>query len=200
MGRRAQAIDIVEETTAVVLHLLERLASRLAHERPYEGQGDQGGQGVEPVRAAETDGACNGRKVTVTAKFATQLVAPETASAAPRIRLGNISPSSTHITGPQEIAKATTYRLAATRPVTAAAWPRIGCPLGPTPAVAKTTPTTARVTAMPAEPASSSGLRPARSMSAIAGIVARMLTRPVRRLIRRAHCSVAPADFHRTSP
>src|SRR4029450_13935083 len=37
----------------------------------------------------------NGRKVTVTAKFATQLVAPETASAAPRIWLGNISPSKT---------------------------------------------------------------------------------------------------------
>src|SRR5262249_25963197 len=38
----------------------------------------------------------NGRKVTVTAKFAAQLVAPERASAAPRMQLGNISPSSTH--------------------------------------------------------------------------------------------------------
>src|SRR4029453_514033 len=122
------------------------------------------------------------------AEFATHLVAPDTASAAPRIRLGNISPSSTHITGPHETAKATTYRLAATRPVTAATWLRIGGPLGPTPALAKTRLTTARGQAKPAGPASSNGLRPARSMSAIAGIVARMLTRPVRRLIRRAHC------------
>ena len=56
----------------------------------------------------------------MTAKFATQLVAPDTARAAPRIWLGNISPSSTHITGPHEIAKATMYRLAAASPVTAA--------------------------------------------------------------------------------
>jgi hypothetical protein len=35
--------------------------------------------------------------------------------------LGNISPISTHMTGPHEIAKATMYRFAAARPVTAAA-------------------------------------------------------------------------------
>jgi hypothetical protein len=45
--------------------------------------------------------------VTVTPKLAAQLLAPETARAAPRIRLGNISPSRTHITGPHEAAKAT---------------------------------------------------------------------------------------------
>src|SRR5207245_2551701 len=36
------------------LHLFQRLASRLAHQDPHEGQGEQGGQGVERVRAAET--------------------------------------------------------------------------------------------------------------------------------------------------
>ncbi len=41
----------------------------------------------------------------MTAKFAIQLVAPNTTRAAPRTRMGNISPSSTHITGPHDIAK-----------------------------------------------------------------------------------------------
>src|SRR5258707_694418 len=128
----------------------------------------------------------NGREVAVTAKFVTQLVAPDPASAAPRIRLGNISPRSPHITGPHEIANATMYRLAAARPVTAAPWLRSGFPLAPIPAIANTAASTARVTAMPAEPTSSNGLRPARSMSAMAGIVARKFSRPVGRVIRTA--------------
>ena len=62
---------------------------------------------------------------------------------------------------PHEIAKATMDRLAAARPVTAAVELSSGLPLAPTPAVAKTTAMTPKVTAIPAEPASSNGLRPA---------------------------------------
>src|SRR5207249_10465553 len=47
----------------------------------------------------------SGKKVTVTVKFAAQLVAPEMARAAPRISLGNISPNNTHITGPHDTAR-----------------------------------------------------------------------------------------------
>jgi len=137
----------------------------------------------------------------VTAKFVTQLVAPDTASAAPRIRLGNISPRSTHITGPHEIANATMYRLAAARhrhrgPV---AEERLSvgadsrhCEYGGQHGQGH------RHAGRAHEQQRFCGS--ARSMSAMAGIVARMLTRPVSRLIRRAHCSVAPAAFHSTSP
>ena len=40
-------------------------------------------------------------KLNETRKFANHWTNPETASAEPRIWLGNISPSITHITGPQ---------------------------------------------------------------------------------------------------
>ena len=50
------------------------------------------------------------------------------------------------------------------------------------------------------EPMISNGFRPMRSTNMIAGMVARMLTNPVSTLMRRAHCSVAPAAFHKISP
>ena len=53
-------------------------------------------------------------KVVEMKKLATHWAAAATASAPARIRLGNISPSSTHTSGPQVAPKATTNRLADT--------------------------------------------------------------------------------------
>ena len=61
-------------------------------------------------------------KVVDTRKFAIQWVADPKARAADRIRLLNISPNKTHITGPQEKPKAKTKTLAATN----ASVPRVG--------------------------------------------------------------------------
>ena len=112
------------------------LVSRTA---AHEGQGEHGGHGIESrKRQQDRPTFNNGRKVTVTAKFATQLVAPETASAAPRIRLGNISPSSTHITGPTTSRR---RRCTGWPPPDLSPRPRdvsTGLPSAPDPAVAKT--------------------------------------------------------------
>ncbi len=51
---------------------------------------------------------------TVIRKFEVHCAAPATARPEPRIWLGNISPNITHITGPHDILKNTTYTLAAT--------------------------------------------------------------------------------------
>ena len=96
------------------------------------------------------------------------------------MRLGNISPSSTHSTGPQDTANATTNKSAATSAITPAAPSNRGCPLT-VDAPANTTVIVASVTDMPADPASSSGLRPSRSMSAIATKVMSTLTPVVTR-------------------
>ena len=49
----------------------------------------------------------SGRKVTVTTKFSIQFVASDTARLAARKRLGNMSPKSIRMTGPQDTANAT---------------------------------------------------------------------------------------------
>ena len=51
-------------------------------------------------------------------KFAIHCAAAATPSAAARMRLGNISPSSTQTSGPHVAPKKTTNRLAATRAMT----------------------------------------------------------------------------------
>src|SRR4051794_4317005 len=104
---------------------------------------------------------CNsGKKDTVTTKLAIQFVAPATASAALRKRLGNISPSSTQTTGPHDMPNATIYRFAAISPVHA--WEDVnnGRPSSPGLAEAKVNARTAIVSAIPTEPTTSSGLRP----------------------------------------
>ena len=83
------------------------------------------------------------------------------------MRFGNISPSSTHTTGPHDMPNATTNRLAATSAIGPAAPARCGWP-SITGAVPKITAIVPSVTAMPIEPISSSGLRPILSISAIA--------------------------------
>src|SRR5271166_4670452 len=91
-------------------------------------------------------------------------------SAADRMRLGNISPSSTHRTGPHETAYAITNTSAATSAITPEATSRSGRPLT-VDAPVKTTVMVASINAIPADPASNSGPRPARSISAMATVV-----------------------------
>ena len=55
----------------------------------------------------------SGGKLTVTIQFATHWPPAASDSAAARIRFGNISPSSTQTTGPQDMPNATTNRFAA---------------------------------------------------------------------------------------
>ena len=59
---------------------------------------------------------------------------------------------------------------------------------------------TPRVTAMPAEPISSSGLRPILSMTAMAARHATIDNAPDRMLIFRLSSSVKPTDCHSTEP
>src|SRR5271165_965553 len=96
-------------------------------------------------------------------------------SAADRMRLGNISPSSTHRTGPHETAYAITNTSAATSAITPEATSRSGRPWT-VDAPVKTTVMVASINAIPADPASNSGLRPTLSISAIATSVIRTLT------------------------
>ena len=102
-------------------------------------------------------------------QFAIHCADAATASAVARIRLWNISPSSTQTTGPQLMPNATTYRFAATRatlPVRAAK--RAGRRREPVAVAEAAHAIVPSVTTMPAEPMSSSGLRPTLSTSAIA--------------------------------
>ena len=93
------------------------------------------------------------------------------------MRLGNISPSSTHTTGPHDMPNATTNRFAAISAITPEAPGRLGLPSGPSVALAKMTDIVMSVTAMPDDPMSSSGLRPILSISAIAiSVVSTLIT------------------------
>src|SRR6476659_8667989 len=64
-------------------------------------------------------------KLTVTIQLATHWAPAANDSAAARIRFGNISPSSTQTTGPQDMPNATTNRFAATSATSADADPRM---------------------------------------------------------------------------
>jgi hypothetical protein len=78
-------------------------------------------------------------KLTVISQFATHWPPAASESAAARIRLGNISPSRTHTTGPHDIPNAVTNVLAASSAKIPAAPVSTGSPEGPTAAVPKTT-------------------------------------------------------------
>src|SRR6476620_5430093 len=131
-------------------------------------------------------------KLTVTTQLATHCAPAANDNAMARIRFGNISPSSTQTTGPHDIPKATTNRVAATRATSADAEPRmavlrsgvlsamfVASQLAVTAvqadAVPKMTAMVAKVIVIPAEPMISSGFRPIRSMVAIAINVVRIL-------------------------
>src|SRR3954453_15221154 len=115
-----------------------------------------------------------------------------------RIWLGNFSPSITHTTGPHDIPKKNTNAFAATSATGPAAPWRTGWPLAPVAAVPKITAITPSVTVIPAEPTSSSGLRPTLSISAIATSVVTMLTALVITVIASELLSLNPTACHRT--
>ena len=126
---------------------------------------------------------------------ASQFAAAHTDSATPRIRLGNISPSSTHTTGPHDTANATTNRFApisVTGPHTPSSW---GAP-STMRAVEKPMLTITRLTNMPTEPVSSSLRRPTRSMRTIATTVAATLMKELSTDSPNAADSSKPTDSH----
>ena len=135
--------------------------------------------------------------MTVISQFAVHWPAAARPSAAARMRLGNISPSSTHTTGPQDIPNDTTNRFAAisaTGPATSPSW---GWP-STSGAVPKITAMVPSVTAIPVEPTRSSGLRPTLSISAIAISVVAMLVTEVITVIVNDELSSKPTACHRT--
>jgi hypothetical protein len=69
-------------------------------------------QSVEPVREGEGHVLQRG-KLTVMSQLATHCPPAATESAAALIRFGRVSPSSTQVTGPHDMPKAITNRLAA---------------------------------------------------------------------------------------
>src|SRR5882757_9086077 len=128
-------------------------------------------------------------------QFAIHCAAADTASAMARMRLLNISPSSTHTTGPQLIAKETTYRLAATSamlPHGDGSVTSLPLPV----AVEKHTVSVIKVTIMPAAPPSSSGLRPTLSIMAMAANVETMFVTLVMTLVSNALLSENPTARH----
>src|SRR5688500_16270524 len=125
-------------------------------------------------------------KVMVIAKLEVHCAAPATARPEPRIWLGNISPNITHITGPHDMLKNTTYTLAATKARTPIESESASLPAASRPAVANAYVTSASDTAMPAEPTHSSGLRPILSISTTVTRQAPMLSAPDSTLISSA--------------
>ena len=111
--------------------------------------------------------------------------------------MGNISPSSTHTTGPQDMPKATTNKFAATRAMGPSAPLSCGMP-STCGAVPKMNAIVANVTAIPAEPTSSSGLRPILSISAMAINVVAILTIEVMTVITNDWLSSKPTASHST--
>ena len=139
-------------------------------------------------------------KLTVTSQFATQFVMVPTASAAARMRGGNISPSSTHSTTPHEAAKNSTNALAEISATT----PQLGGSTASSPttcAKLNAQPVTASEIAMPMEPMTSSGFRPILSTSAMAMNVPMMFTIEVNRLSSSELLSSMPVSYtHLTLP
>ena len=134
-------------------------------------------------------------KVVEMKKFATHCAAAATASAPARIRLGNISPSSTHTSGPQVAPKATTNRFAATSAIGDHGASRVTSP-PLTLAKEKASAMSPRETVMKNEPASSMGRRPTLSTRRIARIVTAMLVTDVMTVMVRASDSWKPTVRH----
>src|SRR5699024_2967258 len=136
-------------------------------------------------------------KVAETAQFVTHCAAAATASADARIRLGKISPSSTHTSGPHVVPKNITKALAEIRAIVdhgsgsvTASLPAATSPKEKARAIIP------REMVMPAEPTSSMIRRPTRYTSRIAMIVATMFITEVKVLVSRACDSSKPTDCH----
>lgn len=136
-------------------------------------------------------------KVAETAQFAAHCAAAATASAEARIRLGNISPSSTQTSGPQVVPKNITKAFAATSATVDHGSGRVmeSAPgaISPKENASAIRP---RETVMPAEPTSSISRRPTLSTSRIAMIVATMFITEVIVLVSSAWDSSKPTDCH----
>src|ERR1035437_2351225 len=152
--------------------------------------------------ASPRPASLSGGKVVETTQLATHCAPAANDSAAARILFGNDSPNSTHTTGPQDIPNANTNTLAGIGATGWAAPGRTGSPpIGPEPfsvAVPNTPASAPSVTAMPIEPIISSGLRPKRSIEAIATRVVTMFTAPVTPVISSELLALTPAACHST--
>ena len=133
-------------------------------------------------------------------KLAAQFAAAVTPSATALIRLGNISPSRTHMNGPHVAAKKRTKTLAAMSATTPQA---PGSPTTSSPAASVVTTACENATAMvpspivmPAEPMSSGMRRPTRSTISMPMIVPAMLSNVVITWIRKDWSSGIPTDCH----
>src|SRR5688572_30432835 len=111
------------------------------------------------------------------------------------MRFGNISPSSTHTIGPQLRPNATTYRFAATSATMFQGSGNVSAAPSPV-ACENDTAIRPSVSAMPAEPTSSSGLRPTLSTSAMATSVTSTLTTDVATVIENESASLKPTERH----
>src|SRR5690554_3173403 len=134
---------------------------------------------------------------TVMAQLAIHWAAAATARADARIRLGNISPRSTHTTGPHVAPKNTTNALA---PTTATAphdpLKSVTSPASSVIACEKATAISPSDTVMPVDPMSNSRRRPILSTSKIATIVTTMLVTDVMVDVTKAWLSSKPTDCH----
>src|ERR1035437_5223800 len=152
--------------------------------------------------ASPRPASLSGGKGVETTQLATHCAPAANDSAAARILFGNDSPNSTHTTGPQDIPNTNTNTLAAVSAIGLAAPVSTGsAPIGPEPfsvAVPNTTASAPSVTAMPIEPIISSGLRPKRSIEAIATRGGRMFTAPVITGISSELLALNPAACHST--
>src|SRR4051812_38288983 len=142
----------------------------------------------------------SGGNVVVIRKLVTHWAAAATDSAAPRMRFGNISPSSTQTTGPQVAPNETTNRFAPTR----ATWPQpcdscgVCLPSGPVTSVAwvNAMAIAPSETNIPADPQSSSSRRPILSTSRMATTVTAMLVTEVATEMMKDADSLKPTDCH----
>ena len=118
---------------------------------------------------------------------------PAAEIATPRYSFGKISDSSTHITGPSEIANEATKPMIAISTSGAFTVGATSASAGSWGATLKAQEIVSSDTAMPAMPMMSSGLRPRRSMSRIATTVITTLTRPTITAWRNASLTPPPA-------
>src|SRR6188474_1856432 len=132
----------------------------------------------------------------VTAKFASHCTAAATASAIARIELGNISPSSTHTTGPHVAPKNTTKPFAPMSAAVDQASLMVATPSASSVAVENAADMSASVKNMPTEPINSNRRLPILSTSAIATIVTTMFVTDVMVEVRNASSSEKPTDCH----
>src|SRR5450631_418716 len=142
----------------------------------------------------------NPGNVVVTMNAVTHWVPAPMARARALIRLGSISPSSTHTTGPQDTPNAKMNKCSATRVICASVAVMTNTPCELWALKMNTAVRIRSVELMTAEPPSSNGRRPNLSTSTIETNVETTSTAPRVTLISNPCCSLKPAAAHRYSP